>query len=148
MLLSLILGWQFEAMANVAAPYSGDTPWNQRDIRSDKFTDSMEEDMFQNWFGYHAKKRGLNPNPDDGAHHYDYRAAYKVGVSPDDTGHWPSAHKTIGHPNLIMQSDVPGQLVNTKTEERFWNPVYHGTGDMEALFNLNKRPPMIARPGR
>lgn len=148
MLISLIvmLGWQLKMAA--AIPY-GDTPWTGRDIRSDQFTDKTEEDMFQNWYSYHAKKRGLNPNPDDGGHHYDYRSAYKSGANPDETGHWPSEFKTAGHPNLIVQSDVAGQLVNTKTGERFWNPQYHDVS-MNQLFDLTKRPPMIkaARPRR
>lgn len=127
-----------------AIPYPG------RDIRSDQFTDPMEESMFQGWYGYHAKKRGLNPDPDDGGHHYDYRSAYKSGASPDNTGHWPSEFKTLGHPDLIVDSDVAGQFVNTKTGEKIWNPAYYGTGNFEALFDPTKRPKMLnpARPRR
>lgn len=123
----------------------GDTPYNTYDVRSNTFSDPVEEDMFQNWFKFHAKKRGLNPDPDAGEHHYDYRAAYKAGVSPDSTGHWSSEFKSIGHPDLVVQSDVPGQLVNTKTGERMWNPKYHDVV-LERLFDLSSRPPMVAKP--
>jgi|WetSurMetagenome_2_1015567.scaffolds.fasta_scaffold39852_2 hypothetical protein len=128
-----------------ATPY-GWSPSNQTDTYSGKFTDPMEEEMFQSWYGYHAKKRGLNPDPDDGGHFYDYRAAYKAGINPDETGHWSSEFKLAGHPNLIVQSDVPGQLVNTKTGERFWNPQYHDV-PFEQLFDLSERP-KLARPKR
>lgn len=68
----------------------------------------MEED-FKNWYAGHAKKLKLNPNPDDPQHFYDYRAAFKAGATPDETGHWPSQFKTEGHPRMIVDG------VNTKT---------------------------------
>ncbi|MCK4240827.1 MAG: hypothetical protein KAX30_04330 [Candidatus Atribacteria bacterium] len=71
-----------------------------------------KKDNFQDWYANHAQKLGLNPNPDDPRHHYDYRAAYKVGAMPDKTGHWPSKFKTEGHPRMIVDG------VNTKTGEK------------------------------
>lgn len=64
---------------------------------------------FKAWYAGHAKKLGLDSNPDDPRHFYDYRAAYKAGAKPDASGHWPSKHKRKGHPRLIIGG------VNTKT---------------------------------
>ncbi len=72
----------------------------------------MEEAKFQEWYAGHAKKLKLNPNPDDPQHFYDYRAAYKAGAGPDETGHWPSAYKQEGHPRMVIDG------VNTKTGKR------------------------------
>jgi len=71
----------------------------------------VDEAAFQQWYSAVAGKQGLNPNPDDPQHFYDYRAAYAAGASPDATGHWPSQFKMEGHPNLIVNG------VNTKTGE-------------------------------
>lgn len=73
--------------------------------------DSNEAE-FQSWYATIAQKQGLNPNPDDPQHHYDYRAAFRAGAMPDATGHWPSVFKDDQHPNLIVDG------VNTKTGQR------------------------------
>jgi hypothetical protein len=70
-----------------------------------------EESKFQAWYAGQAKKLGLNPNPDDPQHFYDWRAAYKAGAKPDASGHWPSTYKREGHPNMVVGG------VNTKTGE-------------------------------
>lgn len=67
------------------------------------------EASFQLWYAKHAKKSGLNKNPDDPAHFYDYRSAYKSGKEPDASGHWPSEFKKQGHPRMVIDG------VNTKT---------------------------------
>lgn len=69
----------------------------------------MDEQAFQEWYRTNVTSRGLNPNPDDPRHYYDWRAAYKSGASPDKSGHWPSTFKLDGHPRLIIEG------VNTKT---------------------------------
>jgi len=67
---------------------------------------------FDEWYAGVAKKTGLNPNPDDPRHFYDYRAAYEAGVQgPDETGHWPSEFKKEGHPRMVVDG------INTKTGE-------------------------------
>lgn len=71
-----------------------------------------EESKFQDWYSSIAKERGLNPNPDDPLHFYDYRAAFKAGEGPDETGHWPSEFKLEGHPRMVLDG------VNTKTGEK------------------------------
>jgi len=62
----------------------------------------MNEQEFQRWYAQHAKRLGLNPNPDDPQHFYDYRAAYAAGAGPDQAGHWPSKFKKQGHPNRYV----------------------------------------------
>jgi hypothetical protein len=69
----------------------------------------FDEGAFRSWYAGHANRWGLNPNPDDPKHFYDYRSAYKAGASPDDTGHWPSDFKLEGHPRMYVKG------VNTKT---------------------------------
>lgn len=74
-----------------------------------------EDKGFQTWYGQWSKKLGLNPDPDDPQHFYDYRAAYKAGVKPDASGHWPSQFKKEGHPNLYVKG------VDTRTGLLQWN---------------------------
>src|SRR5574337_1677661 len=71
------------------------------------------EAEFQNWYRETANRIGLNPNPDDPAHYYDYRGAFLSGAEPTaESGfHWPSQFKREGHPRLILEG------VNTKTGE-------------------------------
>lgn len=68
-----------------------------------------DELSFRRWYGKHAKRLGLNPNPDDTNHYYDYRGAFKSGAEPDESGHWPSKFKIEGHPRMVVDG------VNTKT---------------------------------
>jgi hypothetical protein len=55
------------------------------------------ENSFQLWYRKHAKKLGINDDPDAPGHFYDYRTAYKEGAEPDEEGHWPSKYKRKGH---------------------------------------------------
>lgn len=57
-----------------------------------------EEYRFKSWYTDWAGKLGLDPNPDNPKHQYDYRAAYKAGATPDAAGHWPSEFKLPEHP--------------------------------------------------
>ncbi len=73
-----------------------------------------DEQEFQEWYAGWAEKTGINPNPDDPKHKYDYRAAFRAGVEPkisdqDGKYHWNSKFKDDDHPNLIVEG------VNTKT---------------------------------
>ena len=70
------------------------------------------EAAFQEWYASQARKLGLNPNPDDPRHFYDYREAFKAGAKPDSTGHWPSKFKLEGHPRMVVGG------INTKTGKR------------------------------
>lgn len=67
---------------------------------------------FNAWYSRMAARYDLNPNPDDPAQFYDYRAAHKAGAAPDSTGHWPSQFKREGHPQTVVGG------FNVKTGER------------------------------
>jgi len=75
----------------------------------DVLEDQYQETKFQDWYGGHAERLGLNPNPDDPQHFYDYRSAFKAGAEPDETGHWPSAFKAENHLNRYVDG------IDTKT---------------------------------
>ena len=60
------------------------------------------EPAFRKWYTARAKKLGLSDDPDDPQQFYDYRAAYRAGAEPDESGHWPSNFKKEGHPNLVV----------------------------------------------
>src|SRR3990167_7347307 len=72
-----------------------------------------QEQEFQVWYSRWAAIAGLDPDPDNPLHKYDYRAAYldrsqpQVGV--DGLYHWPSAFKDDDHPNRFVDG------VDTKT---------------------------------
>lgn len=71
---------------------------------------SFDELTFRSWYQRQAAKWGLDPNPDDPRHHYDYRAAFKANKGPDPkTGHWPSEFKADDHPNRYVG------ILDTKT---------------------------------
>ena len=68
-----------------------------------RLVDPAQVEMeFQQWYKRHADKWGLDPDPDDPQHFYDYRSAWASGAQPDDTGHLPSTFKNELHPNLIV----------------------------------------------
>lgn len=69
------------------------------------------ENAFQLWYRGHAKRQGLNEDPDNPRHWYDYRGAYKAGAGPDESGHWPSKFKRRGHPTEYIggKSTVTGE---------------------------------------
>ncbi len=78
----------------------------------------FEEGQFQDWYDSLAAKLGLNPNPDDPQHFYDYRGAFSAGKgpSPDPTSggalHWPSEFKREGHPRQFLDG------IDTRTGEK------------------------------
>ena len=74
--------------------------------------DAGHEKAFQSWYATWSKRADLDPNPDAPEHHYDYRAAYMSGETPDADMHWPSQHKGDNHPNLIING------INTKTGKK------------------------------
>lgn len=62
----------------------------------------QDESAFRQWYSGMAKRYNLNPDPDNPSQFYDYRAAFRAGAYPDDTGHWPSDFKMEGHPNMVV----------------------------------------------
>lgn len=73
---------------------------------------------FDKWYRDRAIRLRLSLNPDDPAHHYDYRAAYRAGAEPDKSGHWPSRFKAPDHPNRYVDGidTITGEPVRD-TEE-------------------------------
>lgn len=70
----------------------------------------FDEEGFRRWYAERAGRLGLNPDPDDPRHGYDYRSAYSAGAEPDAaTGHWPSEFKADDHPNRYVG------ILDTKT---------------------------------
>lgn len=72
------------------------------------------EKAFKSWYQVWANKTGIDPNPDNPLHKYDYRAAHKAGATPsiskdDGKYHWPSEFKSDDHPNRFVNG------VDTKT---------------------------------
>ena len=66
------------------------------------------EPAFRTWFDEMATHTGIDKNPDDPRHQYDYRAAFKANVFPqmdpsDLRYHWPSQFKAPGHPNRFVE---------------------------------------------
>jgi hypothetical protein len=66
-----------------------------------------EEQGFQTWYKGWAEKAGIDPDPDNPQHKYDYRGAYKAQVEPsmspeDGMYHWPSRFKAADHPNRFV----------------------------------------------
>lgn len=66
-----------------------------------------DEAAFRRWYALRAQALGLDPNPDDPRHYYDYRAAWARGAEPapseDGSWHWPSEFKREGHPNRYVE---------------------------------------------
>ena len=69
--------------------------------------EDVNESAFQRWYADQAQKTGVDPNPDDPRHKYDYRAAFNAGVEPeissvDNRYHWDSRFKADDHPNRFV----------------------------------------------
>jgi hypothetical protein len=74
-----------------------------------------QEDEFQNWYKNKAVTLGLDPNPDDPRHYYDYRSAHKAGIDPQMRGdHFGSPFKRAGHPDRYLSLPELG-YIDTKT---------------------------------
>lgn len=92
-----------------------------------------DESDFKDWYNQQrlqliAQGVDLSPNPDAPEHFYNYRAAYRSGQGPDETGHWPSRFKKEGHPELIVNG------VDTRTgKEPDWEMFENPTPYFEQL---------------
>lgn len=132
-----------------------DAPFKNRNLRLNEFLQNKsrigeistqlsdkEEKDFEKWYSEIASKTGLNPNPDDPRHYYDYRAAFKAGAMPDESGHWPSKFKTSDHPNRFVNGvdTITGETVQPvpiSTHEdgiipNLWNDVMRGLAQLNA----------------
>ena len=87
-----------------------------------KLENLKDEQKFMEWYSLWAKIIGLDPDPDNPLHYYDYRKAYKSGVNPeiskeDGFYHWPSEFKHDDHPNRF----VDGWDTKYNIPEHKWN---------------------------
>jgi hypothetical protein len=78
-----------------------------------------DEDQFQFWYKFWAKKTGISLDPDDPKHYYDYRASYMHGQNPEldkESGeyHWQSKFKDDLHPNRYIKEN--GEWYDTKKD--------------------------------
>jgi len=64
-----------------------------------------KESEFQKWYKQKSGELGINPNPDDPNHQYDYRGAFLSGDDPSwqpehQQFRWTDRYKRSGHPNM------------------------------------------------
>src|SRR5690242_12879327 len=64
--------------------------------------DPVQQLAFLAWYQQMAQRAGLNPDPYNPRHHYDYAAAWLGGAQPGADMHWPSQYKMAGHPNRFV----------------------------------------------
>lgn len=99
-----------------------------------------EESKFQKWYRDIAKKTGIDENPDDPEHMYDYRGAYKAGMVPeigmDGEYHWPSQFKDPDHPTRYVDDvdTITGQKRVLPKRDESWE------GKSKFLMGLQNRP--------
>jgi hypothetical protein len=67
----------------------------------------VDEESFRDWYDRWAQIAGIDPDPDNPEHKYDYRAAFNAGAAPEvdeDSGeyHWPSRFKADDHPRRFV----------------------------------------------
>ena len=77
------------------------------DFLSKPLKPTTEDTKFLDWYSKQADKTGINPDPDDPEHYYDYKAAFKAGASPayDSASggwKWPSKFKDDLHPDRYI----------------------------------------------
>lgn len=80
---------------------------------------TTDEAAFRKWYEGWAQRLSLSRDPDDPRHKYDYRAAFRAGVVPDESGHWPSQFKADDHPDRFVGSVDTKTGVETITREEF-----------------------------
>jgi hypothetical protein len=89
---------------------------------------AKEEKKFKAWYRVYARSGGIDPDPDNPLHMYDYRGAYKAGAKPkvslyDGKLHWPSEFKSEKHPRRYVGGvdTKTGKKVKGETVEEAYN---------------------------
>lgn len=85
--------------------------------------DADREKTFQSWYKRTADKLGLDKDPDNYQHYYDYRGFYKeYGDVPMEGGqHFTDTYKLPGHPTFSTQSKYA--TFYNKDQQGYWaNP--------------------------
>jgi len=88
-----------------------------------------QESKFQTWYDGWAEKSGIDKNPDDPKHQYDYRAAYENNAPPsiqdDGNYHWDSPYKGDWHPTRFIRNKEDkiydtrnGRIVENEAEDQ------------------------------
>jgi hypothetical protein len=87
----------------------------------------QQENRFGDFYSKLAQQHGLNENPDDSEHYYDYRGAWAAGGQPDATQdfHWSSLFKAPGHPRETING------VNTVTGRTELGGIWDPSQNME-----------------
>ena len=104
-----------------------------------------EESKYQDWKSIHA--------PNDSGFDYDFRGAFKAGVTPDnESNHWPDTFKKPNHPTFSDQSqyakDAP-HLAGSWNGDTYIPPASAGPkapGSASAAQDLSDMSEVAARP--
>jgi hypothetical protein len=77
--------------------------------------DPEEEAKFLQDYADYSKNTGMNPNPNDPRHYYDYRGLWKdTGSLPAKGEHGDSKYKLEGHPRTYVNEQGEGSAVPKK----------------------------------
>ena len=81
-----------------------------------------QEQAFQKWYRAIAEKNGLDPNPDEVEHRYDWRGAWVSGDrgtvdKGDGKQHFDSQYKDDDHPNRFIEEG--GGIYDTKYDKLY-----------------------------
>jgi len=92
---------------------------------------------FQEWYDLYSRSHGLDPDPLDLRHQYDYEKAFKSGVRKSVGGHLPSTFKGIGHPRRFVEGQDTATGKKGKVENMIRNIQIQLL--IEALFEEERR---------
>lgn len=85
-----------DAPITVAPAPAGTNEFGDAPIKFETTLGSDEENVYQGW------KAAIAPH--DSGEDYDFRGAFKAGVGPDESGHWPDTFKKPNHPTFSNES--------------------------------------------
>lgn len=112
-----------------------------------------EEQSFRDWYKTYAAIHGLNQNPDNPLHYYDYRGYWKNGPEPMSfffEEHLPDTWKTPRHPShsedSIYKDDLEDLINFTKSFETFRSTPYVLNG--QTLIGYGSANPELIAKGR
>ncbi len=83
--------------------------------------EASDKTEFETWYKVWSKLSGMNPDPYDPKHYYDYLGAWKAGLRPKPGEHWPDTFKLPGHPTFSVESQYyrPGMKAGKWQGEKF-----------------------------
>ena len=116
-------------MSTNTLPMSTETLPGQQsiDVASSRKTylTPQEESLFQIDFQKLAKETGIDTNPDNPLHKYDYRGAWKAGkLNVNEEQHFPSEFKDVDHPNRFVGGvDTTGKQIGVTNARQGTEPI-------------------------